>query len=205
MRKIALLCALALMVSASTVFALPVVNGDFENGENGWTRWAAPWGGPNNWDASAGVGHLDTGAGSFGWYQRVPVIPSEIYTLVGEWQGDVSAPGWAEIGVIVSTEGMSDSEVVGVIDGPAGSHVLAKKDGWGLNPPAAWDWDSIANAPYEDSNMEVHMTCAEAVVFLKLGSNPGNVWVEFDNIELVPEPAAVLLLGLPMLLIRRRR
>ena len=216
MRRIALLGALALMVSATTVFALPVVNGDFDDpvSENGWTRWRAPWGTNEVWSDPPGpsAGRLElSGNGSFGWYQRMEVIPSEIYTLVGEWQGDIGSAGWAEIMVFTSTEGMSEQDIVSRIDSGAAADIAIKKDSWGLNPPTVWGWDDVNNSKFDGSPnpppFEIHMTCAEAVIALKLGSvqNGGAQWVEYDNLELVPEPAAALLLGLPMLLIRRRR
>ena len=216
MRKLALLSALALMVSASTVFALPLVNGDFDDpvSENGWTRWRAPWGTNEVWSDPAGPSSGDlglSGNGSFGWWQRVPVIPSEIYTLQGEWAGDVGGAGWAEVMVFTSTEGLTDSDIASRVDTGAAADIAIKKDSWGLNPPTAWGWEDVNNSKYDESPnpppFEIHMTCAEAVIALKLGSveGGGSQWVSYDNLELVPEPAAALLLGLPMLLIRRRR
>ena len=206
MRK--LLCVMAVLALAAPVLGAPVVNGDFETGdETGWTRWRAPWGNSEVWSVGPGGNpgmagtNSNSGYSSHGWYQRVPVIPSEIYTLVGDWTGDVSAPGWAELGVIICTEGMTDGDIVSAIDG--GQGVVAKKDGWGLNPPDVWGWESITNSLIEPN--DIHMTCAEAVVFTKIGSQAGPCTVSFDNIELVPEPTAALLLGLPILFLRRRR
>lgn len=206
------LCVLAVLAVVSPALAAPVVNGDFSAGESGWTRWSAPWG-TGTWAiTNAGPtppeGTLTTKYGSFGWYQRVPVQVSEIYTLVGTWKGDVSNQGWAEVGYIMCTEGMTDSQIVSVIDAGAASITAAKKDGWGMNPPATWNWESIQLSPRPGgAPFEFHATCQEVTIFIKLGTinNSQTMNLSVDNIELVPEPATALLLGLPILFLRRRR
>ncbi len=229
MRTMVIVSSLAMLLFATTASAVGpcppanvLVNGSFDNGENGWTRWQAPWG-AGNWaveDCQCGTGcqppcdppmghlFLNPGqAGSFGWYQRISVIPSEIYTLSGCWCGDVCAPGWAEVMMFTSTEGWSDADVVNRIDTGNAADIIVKKDGWGLNPPCAWDCEDIAYSlhPSGPGSLEIHATCAEIVVALKLGANPGAPWVCYDNLSLVPEPATMLLLGIPVLFLRRRR
>jgi hypothetical protein len=206
MKKV--LCVVALLAVTSAAYALPVVNGDWGTGdETAWTRWRAPWGAGETWAVTNNgptppEGSLSTSqSGSFGWYQRVPVIESETYQLVADWAGNVTAPGWAEIGVIMGTDAMDDAAVVGAIDG--GQGIIAKKDGWGLNPPAQWGWEPISLALVNPDTF--HATSGEVAVFIKLGANPGSVQLSVDNIELLPEPATALLLGLPILFLRRRR
>lgn len=211
MKKV--LCLMAVLAITATASALPVVNGDWGTGdETGWTRWRAPWGAGENWSVTnlgptGPEGTLSSGGGnSFGWFQRVPVIPSEVYTLVADWSGALGVQGgtngWAEVGVIMGTDGMSDGDIVNAVDG--GQGIVAKKDTWGLNPPAAWGWQPISLSLVNPADF--HAATGEVAVFIKLGGNPGNGnWLSVDNIELLPEPAAVLLLGIPMLFIRRRR
>ena len=214
MRKIVVLCSLALMVFASTASA-GLTNGDFDDpvSENGWTRWRAPWGANEVWSDPAGPSSGDLslpgGNGSFGWYQRVAVAASEMVTISGEWTGDTGAAGWAEVMLFTSTEGLSDADVANRCDAGAAGDIAFKKDSWGLNPPNPWGWEPIGQSPFPDGNGgTIHATCNEVVVALKLGSVGGdNPWVSYDNlvIDVVPEPATALLLGLPLLLIRRRR
>ena len=212
MRK--LLCVMAVLSITATATALPVVNGDWGTGdETGWTQARyASWGAGEQWGVSAGDGNpapsgelVSTNKGSFGWYQRVPTNPSEFYTLVADWSCPTGLPsnaGWAEIGALVCTEGMTDGDIVAAIDG--GQGIVAKKDGWGLNNGQnPWGWEPISASLVGDQ--EIHSTCAEMVVFVKLGTNPGQATLLVDNIELVPEPTAALLLGLPILFLRRRR
>ena len=244
MRKIAILCSLALLMFATTAIAESIVNGDFGTGdETGWTRWRAPWGSGEQWSVGPCVGPCNptgcdppceepmgvlalasndpgpAGTSSFGWYQRIPVIPSEIWYLSGCWCGDVSPNGWAEVMLFTSTEGMSDDDIINRIDTGGADDIAAKKDGWGLNPPDVWDCDEIGDASTgaygviqtpEGPVFEIHATCAEIVVGLKLGTGTWNpdhdgMYACFDNLSLTPEPTTALLLGLPLLLIRRRR
>jgi hypothetical protein len=52
---------------------------------------------------------------------------------------------------------------------------------------------------------EIHATCSEVIVALKVGSvGSEGSWATYD-LTYVPEPAAALLLGLPLMLLRRRR
>jgi hypothetical protein len=156
---------------------------------------------------------------SFGWFQRIQVQAGQIYELSGCWCGDVSPLGWAEVMAFSCTEGVSDDDVISRIDTGNGADIAAKKDGWGLNPPDVWDCDEIGDAPYGSYNVimtptgpafEIPATCNEIVIALKLGTGTWNpdhdgMYACFDNLELVPEPVTALLLGLPMLFLRRRR
>ena len=219
MRKLVLVSLLTLLMSASSASAVNLlVNGDWGTGdETGWTRWRAPWGSGENWNVTAagptppeGTLHLNAAAGtsSFGWYQVVPVPASEPVTIDGDWTGDVSPTAWAEVMLFSVAPGTSANDIVSRIDSGAGADIAAKKDGWGLNPPDVWDWAPITAAP-GDGGFEKH-SIGWVVVALKLGTgtwnpNHNGLSASFDNLVLTPEPAAALLLGLPMLLLRRRR
>ena len=201
MKKIALLCGLALMLSATTAFATPLAAADA-------TLWKAGWGEQADMEDIGGgyiSGDLANNDGSSGCYWRIPGYASEIVELIGDWNGDSGSGGWAEVMLVTSTEGMSHSDIVAILDGPGESGmVLSKYDSWGLDPNP-WDediMDSDWQAPEHNvAPNPMHLTCGEVVVALKVGNTAAyNV-----TLELVPEPASALLLGLPLLLIRRRR
>lgn len=182
---------------ALPALAAPVLNGDFSGGETGWTRWSSPWGGPCTWDASGGTGNLSTSMGNFGWYQRVTVVPSQEYTLVGSWTGNIGTAGWTEVMILDCTEALSDVDVVTRIDTGNASDIAAKKDSWGLNPPTTWAWESIALSPMIGGHSFTFQTpCTEVVIALKLGAVGSPGMVSFDDLELDTEPSAVQLRGL---------
>ncbi|MDM8004529.1 MAG: hypothetical protein QUV05_00015 [Phycisphaerae bacterium] len=204
MKKVIVIVILAV---ATPAFANMVVNGDFSNGENGWTRWRATWGTTENWDASTGVGNLYGGGGngSFGWFQVVPTWVSEFVKVDAMWTGDIGGSGWAEVMLFSVPVGTSDADIANRLDTGAAADIAFKKDSWGMNPPTAWDWQAASLSPHPSGNGGViHNTEGWIVVGTKLGGFPLGT-VNFDNIVLTPEPAAMLLLGLPLLLVRRRR
>jgi hypothetical protein len=221
MRRLLVVFTLLALFAVPSAQANLLINGDFQTGdETGWTRWRAPWGSGENWavdDCECGgccvppSGHLSFaggGQGSFGWFQRIPVVESEIYTICGSWCGDVGGAGWAEVMFFSCTAGQSDDDIIARIDTGNASDIAVKKDSWGMNPPTAWACEGIELSPHPDGpGMSIHATCAEIVVALKLGNVAGdNPWVCYDMLQVVPEPATVALLGLGGLgLLRRRR
>jgi hypothetical protein len=205
MKKIALIGLLAVVaITSSAVAQNLVVNGDFSNGENGWTRWRAPWGGGETYNTANGTGDLvdNTGDASYGWFQVIPVPASEIVTLDAQWMGDIGGAGWAE--VMLWSEATTGGEG-NRADTGAAADIAFKKDSWGQNtPPTAWSWQAASLSPANGGNAGVVHSLGYVVVAVKSGGfHPGTL--SFDNITLTPEPAAALLLlaGLPML--RRRR
>ena len=191
-----LLCVIAALAFATTATAGNLVPADA-------IAWAAPWGNPANVvDNQDGTFTIDVGGnGSAGIFWRLPAFESEMVSVEGLWAGDVGSGGWAEVMMFTSTEGMSDGDIAARIDaGNVAGDIVVKKDSWGLNtPPNAWGFEDIALAALEP--LEIHATCAEVVIAVKAG----NTAVLTYDISYVPEPAAALLLGLPMLLVRRRR
>ena len=205
MKKLALL-GLVLAVAAPAFAQNMVINGDFSAGESNWTRWRAPWGSTEQWDASMGVGRLSGGGGngSFGWFQVIPTWESEVVRLDGEWRGDIGGTGWAEFMLFSVPVGTSDADIANRIDTGNAGDIAFKKDSWGMNPPTNWGWQMASLSPHPNGNGGIVHNIGWIVVGLKLGGFPIG-WVEFDNIVLTPEPTTLLLLGLPALFLRRRR
>ncbi len=212
MRKLAVVLLL-LAVAAPAVAANVVVNGDFNAGEQGWTRWRAPWGAGEQWSITntgptppegtlSGVSGQNS---SFGWFQRIPAIPSEYYHIDAIWAGDIGGSGWAELMFFSGTSGMSDADVITRIDTGNAADIAYKKDSWGMNPPTAWSWQQASLSPHPGGNGgTIHADSNEIVIGLKLGGFPlGRV--SYDNIVVTPEPVTMLLLGIPAIFLRRRR
>jgi len=209
MRKV-LFGLVALLAITAAVNANVLVNGDFSAGENGWTRWEPAGGGrAGTWTTSSGVGRLDASGKwrdvSYGWYQVVPLPVGTVASVEASWQGqDVS---WAE--VMLWTEAAVGGESVRADTGAA-ADIAYKKDGWNLNPPTpTWSWALASLSPLPAGNFGTVVSQGYVVVALKLGLSqwlvPDSDWLEIDNVTLTPEPTALLLLGLPLLLVRRRR
>ena len=169
------------------------------------TPWHAPWGDPAL--VSGGPGdfsmQIPSNNGSAGIFWRLPAWESEIIDVLGQWQGDCGGAGWAEIMVFTSTEGLEDSVVANRMDVGNVADIWVKHDSWGLNGGPAFGPE-----PYPDAQMPggqtlpLHATCNEVIVGLKVGNTADVNWIGLDY---VPEPVSALLLGLPMLFIRRRR
>ncbi|HPD30386.1 MAG TPA: hypothetical protein PLL20_10345 [Phycisphaerae bacterium] len=194
------------MVFVLLAMAAPALAGNLNLADA--KAWGAPWGqAATVSDQGNGVFNLSIGYGSAGVFWRLPAFPSEIVRITGTWTGDCGGAGWAEVMMFTSTEGMSDAEIANRIDTGNAADIVAKHDSWGLNGGPAWPWQAIEAAPMTPpgGKYEIHATCAEVVVALKVGQvgQPGT-WATYD-LTFIPEPAAALLLGLPLMLLRRRR
>ena len=212
MRKMAMIGLVAMLFTASASAA--IVNGDWNAGEAGWTRWAAPWG-AGNWAVTAngptppeGTAFLNGGQqGSFGWIQIVACPESWICTVNADWAGDIDGAGWAEV-MLWSTANPDMAANINRADVGNAADIAFKKDSWGMNPPTAWGWQPASASPHPGGNGGTVHSLGWAVVALKAGSVSGAaVWTSWDNIRLdcTPEPTAALLLGIPALFLRRRR
>jgi len=204
-------------ITASASAANLLTNGSFEDGMNGWTKATFYWAG---WGTGAPAINSITGLGTFGGfggpqdgsryagfdisghanyhvgaYQTFATEVGQTYDVTGWFAGGREAANdsmWWEIKV---SPGMtSDPDAAGTL--------IAKRE-VGPNDP----WFSFT----EDFAGQFVATDSMTTVFLKVGRVQSADWkisaAVFDNlkVELVPEPAAALLLlaGLPLL--RRRR
>lgn len=213
MRKMAIIGALAVVAAfVAPANAVLVVNGDWSTGdETGWTQWASPWGGNHAWSVDAGDGNpapagkltINDGAGgkSFGWYQAIPAVVGQNYTITGDWSG--SQIGWIEL-MFFSDDGRP---IYDQLDAPVAGAVIAKRDAGGLGGGPNFGWQSALNSQ-QNPNTQV-ATAPIMYVGLKVGAVPGfggfPAVGAFDNITVVPEPATLALLGLPMVVLFRRR
>jgi hypothetical protein len=202
MKKVLIGLVAVLAIAASASAAL-VVNGDFSTGdETGWTHWRAPWGSGETWTVGSPGNPapgltLSAGNASFGSFQIVPVPAGELAVLNGEWK--LTTVGWVEYDLFT----MATNDPTGAanrIDTGAAADIAFKKDG-GSSLPSFMSARTTTNAGFNGGSV---VSLGYVVIGLKLGGFPTGT-ASFDNITLTPEPVSLLLLGLPMLLIRRRR
>jgi hypothetical protein len=204
------IAAIALILTMSSYIvagAANFVNGDFEAGETGWTRWQASWGSGGNWAVlfdggwSSNIGQLQLPPGnssSLGWYQRVPVTMTGTYTLNGEWAGNIGTVGWAEIMYFPASSATSNADIVTRIDTGNAADIAFKKDSWGMNPPTNWSRQAMSLSLHPSGNGGTITVTAEdqVVVAIKLGSVSGAAAVNLQVDNLDPrDPNAVTLRG----------
>ena len=202
---------IAILVISAPAFANLLVNGDFSNGETGWTRWNSPWGGPFFWDATSGSGVLQTNNGSFGWYQAITTVPGVQYKIEAMWTGN-GGNNWIEI-LFFNDDGRS---VYDQLDTPLNSSIITKVDDWGMNGGMPINGGNLVNAmngaywfPDGPQTNIITATGTTMYVGLKVGTIGPGATASFDDISVtaIPEPANILALvvGLGGLMIRRKR
>lgn len=209
MRKVLIFaCALSLLCVPS--FANMLTNGDFAAGLAGWTPWQAGWSGAVTIDASAGYLRLNSSNASFGVWQAIPTVPGTPYTITVDWMANQGqASFWNEV-LFFNDDGRA---ILDQLDGPLNSSILAKVDGWGMNPPTSWPWKSPFDGtqwfPSGPQTNTIVATGTTMYVGLKAGAGGGWVDLNFDNVKVVPEPSSLLALagGLATVagMIRRKR
>jgi uncharacterized protein (DUF362 family) len=184
-----------------------LVNGDFEQGDAGWTAWREEghWGSGEAYDfnAVAETGHgnrclrLSAQTGSFGVFQQVAVTAGRTYRIDAYWKGKkVGLSQWYEILLIdgpFSIE-QADCDPCGVRD----NYMYAfDKNTYGLDVPVGnyfgWVWAHQQNAPPAnrvDWNNRAGLRTASGnvlTVVLKCGACCGTSGPEawFDDVSLV--------------------
>ena len=176
-----------------------------------WSEYVAGWGSGSFPINTQGTVQIQTGGGSNVAYQVIDVIPGEEYVLSG-WatQTSGSSSYWTEV-LLFDYTGQNLAGGDG-IDAPAPDpNIQLKSDGWGMNQ----DVLKGAGAPFDVNiwgypnnparSMTITAAGSQIVVAVKVGASGGSNDTTFSDMVLLPEPASALLLGLPMLFLRRRR
>ena len=198
MRKVIVLMAMLAFVAPASANLLGPV----------WQEYQAGWGSGSFSYPAADAVVIDTSGGSNVAYQVIDVIPGEEYVLSGVLCGSGSAY-WTEVLLFDYTG--QDLAAGDGIDAPAPDpNIQLKSDGWGMNPgaypgPTLFDVTVWGYPNNPAASMTIIPGASQIVVGMKAGASGGSNHAEFSCLTLVPEPASALLLGRPMLFLRRRR
>lgn len=203
-----LVCLLSVLAIATAANgANLVVNGDFSDGETGWTEWASPWG---IGDSIVEDGMVKiTGQGSRGYVQPIATTPGQDYTITADWAANGQLH-WGEV-LFFNDDGRA---IYDQLDQPNNSSVIVKVDGWGMNGGATVGFPSLVPAMSGDYwypagifTNTVKATGNLMWVSLKGGASDQGGAIQYfaDNVVVTPEPVTALLLGLSLVLVRRHR
>ncbi len=182
-----------------------VQNGDFENGNNGWTTWRAPWGSNEVYDFNnanvsqmGGQKCLRLGGGStnssFGVYQEVTVEPGKTYRVDCEWKGTRRGDSnWWEVILVDGAYNYDQADNGPIVE----KNYMFAYDSVTYGFPGSigqtfgWIWTHNQYAPPKrqvDWNHRLGRRTASGTtmtVILKAGSvSPGGVEAFFDNVTL---------------------
>lgn len=197
------LCAVATLAIVSVASGNVLVNGDWSTGdETGWIRSnPAVWGSNQNWSVTsygptAPEGSLTMDGGSFGWLQIVEVDAGATAELSLDWMANNA--GWIEVMLWTEASEPDLAAVKTIFDDGDAAKTAFKEEGY----TTAWEQ---ATSLWPGGNDGTVVSDGWVIVGLKLGSGGGGAAGSFDNIVLTPEPATLLLLGMGLALVRRRR
>ncbi|HPD32337.1 MAG TPA: hypothetical protein PLL20_20275 [Phycisphaerae bacterium] len=221
MNKVFLTCGI--LLTATSAFANLIQNGSFETGDiSGWTYWHAPWCVNCQAVVQTGSGtmvdgqsrarlQISNGEGSFGLYQVVAVPTDKEVTLEAWVRATSNNVNWAEVLLY-------DYAVTDINDIDSGEksapYMIWKRDSWGgvSGLPGGY-LPTVATSGGPGDSWEMTTKTLTSVpsgvvtVAFKWGRSGGGFSgsMYLDAITLTPEPAMMLLLGLPALFLRRRR
>lgn len=167
-----------------------------------WSEYSSGWGGSGTWtglDATGGSVSI-SGGGSYVAWQLVDVPADGDYTLAGDVSGSA---GWIEVifrlnppwtaGEIAAGKAI-DTDDVQFINKHEGS--ISGSLPVGIDP--GWNHTALSNVITASAGDKL-------LVGMKAGDGGNAGPVNFANMDLTPEPTSALLLGLPILFLRRRR
>ncbi len=206
MRKLVRIVVLVTALACTaTAFGQYQWTEDFSTGIGSWTQWTERGTAQNA--AEAGWAHVGGDNFNGGIYKTIALpLGAGTYTIDGLWKthGTSADSFWAEVlmyeGVKTLNNGADYNP--GQNGTIADGETLYKNDTW--TTKNGWNGQISATAPVFNSP-SFTTTTGTITLVLKTGNTGGTGAADFDDMSITPEPAAALLLGLPLLFVRRRR